>query len=89
MHYRRMERIAKGFANHRRIEILEYLFDKPEASVGDIAWDMGLNIKTASEHIIRLANAGLVMKRSSGRAVRHMLSSRGKNILTFLRKLDR
>jgi len=35
--YRALERIVKGFANHRRIEILYLLRREPELSVDDIS----------------------------------------------------
>ena len=35
--YRRLERIVKGFANHRRLEILELLQRTPELSVENIS----------------------------------------------------
>lgn len=78
----------RGFSNHRRIEIL-YLLDKhPELSVMDIAAKLKINIKTASEHIRRLAIAGLIMKRHDINSVRHKLTARGVAILKFLRTLE-
>ena len=86
--YWRLERIVKGFANHRRIEILELLKNQPELSVADISGRLRINFKTASEHIRRLAIAGLVLKRSDGANVRHKLTDRAKSILKFLRILE-
>lgn len=86
--YRQLERVVKGFANHRRIEILTLLDRTPELSVIEISERLKINFKTASDHIRRLAIAGLVMKRSEGSSVRHALTSPGKNILKFLRTLE-
>ena len=86
--YRYLEKIVKGFSNHRRIQILELLNKEPELSVLDISEKLKVNFKTVSEHIRRLAIPGLVMKRSSGAYVRHRLTERGKNILKFLRTLE-
>lgn len=61
---------------------------RPELSLIEIADALNINFKTASEHIRRLTHAGLVMKRNEGRKVRHALSPRGRNILTFLRTLE-
>lgn len=83
-----LERIVKGFANHRRIEILELLARKPEMSVAEIADKTGSNFKTVSEHIRKMAVAGLLMKRSDGVNVRHKLTKRGESILIFLRMLE-
>ncbi len=86
--YKRLERIIKGFANHRRIQILELLKENPELSVFEISDSLNINFKTASEHIRRLAIAGLVMKRSSGLNVRHKLTDLGVAILKFLKTLE-
>jgi len=86
--YRELERIVKGFANHRRIEILELVGKEPELSVADIAEKLNINFKTASEHIRRLAIANLLMKRYQKSNVRHKLTNRGLSILKFLRILE-
>ena len=86
--YRELERITKGFSNHRRIEILELIKRKPELSVMDIAEELKINFKTGADHIRRLAIAGLVMKRHEGPAVCHKLTARGNSILMFLRTLE-
>lgn len=85
---RQLERIVKGFANHRRIEIMLLLERQPELSVSEIAEILKINFKTASEHIRRLAIAGLVMKRNEGNSVRHALTVVAKSILKFLRTLE-
>lgn len=87
-YFRDRERIVKGCANHRRIEIMELLNELPELSVIEISDELNINFKTASEHIRRIALAGLVMKRSAGNAVRHKLTTRGLSILKFLRTLE-
>ena len=86
--YRKMERIVRGFSNHRRIAILELLARRPELSVDEISEILSINYKTASEHIRRLAIAGLIMKRNQGASVRHKLTKIGGHILKFLRTLE-
>ncbi|MBI4276599.1 winged helix-turn-helix transcriptional regulator [Candidatus Uhrbacteria bacterium] len=86
--YHPLERLVRAFANHRRIEILELLDRTPEMSVDEIADELRINCKTASEHIRRLAIAGLVLKRSQGLYVRHKLTDLAKTILKFLRMLE-
>lgn len=85
---RYLEKIVKGFANHRRIQVLTLLERMPELSVLEISETLDVNFKTISEHIRRLAIAGLVMKRNEGNNVRHALSATGKSILKFLRTLE-
>lgn len=86
--YRQLERMVRGFSNHRRIEILELLEKSPELSVVEIAEKLNINLKTASEHTRRLAITGLALKRSAGNSVRHKLTPRAKSILKFLRTLE-
>jgi DNA-binding transcriptional ArsR family regulator len=88
MEWKKVARITKGFANERRLEILNLLKKRPELSVEEIAETLDANIKTVSEHTRRLVLAGLLMKRYEGRYVRHKVTSRGIHILTFLRILE-
>ncbi len=60
----------------------------PELSVQEISKKFDINFKTASSHLRRLIIAGLIMKRSQGKDIRHKISERGKNVLTFLRTLE-
>lgn len=87
MNYRQLERIVRGFSNHRRIQILDLLEKMPEMSVDEICTHLNINDRTGSEHLRRLAIAGLVMKRNEGHAVRHKLTPRGTSILKYLRTL--
>lgn len=68
--------------------MLELIDRKPELSVVEIADELKINMKTASEHIRRMAIAGLIMKRNAGNFVRHALTKEGKSILKFLRTLE-
>ena len=86
--YYDLERIVKGVANHRRIEILEILVKKSEMSVAEVADKLKLNFKTTSEHIKKMAISGLLMKRSDSKSIRHKLTKRGELILKFLRILE-
>jgi DNA-binding transcriptional ArsR family regulator len=85
----KLERVVKGFANHRRIQILELLAKSPELSLQEIADRLGIEMKTASEHVRRLAVAGLVMKRHEGREVRHALTGRASTVLSFLKTMEK
>lgn len=83
-----LQGIVRGFANHRRIQMLTLLDDQPELSLLEVAAQLRINLKTASEHLRRLAVSGLVMKRAAGTAVRHKLTPRGGSVLKFLRTLE-
>jgi DNA-binding transcriptional ArsR family regulator len=86
--YRKVERIIKGFANHRRIQILDLLHKEPELSVDDISEKLHMGYENTSDHIRKLAITGLVLKRYESTTVRHKLTSRAKNILVFCKKLE-
>ena len=86
--HRELERIIKGFANHRRLQILELLDKIPEMSVQEISEKVKSDIKNISAHVNKMAIAGLVMKRSEGNMVRHKLTARGKSILQFVRIIE-
>ena len=77
----------KGVANHRRVEILVLLKDRPERSVSGIAEILKIDFRTASDHIRRMEHAGLVMKRSDGVSVRHALTKLGDRVLEFLNSI--
>ena len=80
---RQLERVIKGFANRRRIQILVLVKKRPELSVAEISDELNLNYENASDHIRKLAIAGLVLKRYQGTEVRHRLTERGEAALSF------
>ena len=86
---KKLERIIKGFANSRRMAILAVVSKQPGISLVKITDVLKINIKTASEHVRRLALAGLLVKRPEGNVVRHTLTPVGRGILKFLKLLDR
>ncbi len=86
--FKKLERVVRGFSNHRRIEIMELLYREPELSVIDVSNRLKINFKTAAHHIRRLTIAGLVMKRNEGASVRHRLTPQAISILKFLRTLE-
>lgn len=85
--YAQLERIIKGFANKRRLQILDLLKKEPELSVEDIAEKINMGYENTSDHIRKLAIAGLVMKRNLGNRVLHKLTPRAESILVFCKKL--
>ncbi|HAE36316.1 MAG: hypothetical protein UR85_C0006G0018 [Candidatus Nomurabacteria bacterium GW2011_GWF2_35_66] len=85
---RELERIVKGFANHRRIEILFLLDKNPDLSVLAISDRLKSDFKNISAHISKMYIAGLLVKRSMGNTVCHKLTKRGKSILQFVRIIE-
>ncbi len=86
--YKELERILKGVASHRRMQIIDLLDKQAELSVFDIAEHVSIDFRTASEHLRKLSMAGLVMKRHDGASVRHALTKRGHDVLKFCRTLE-
>lgn len=80
-----LERHCKGIANHRRIDILFLVAKHKGITVDEIVERLKCNLKTISEHIRRLAHAGLVNKKHQGRFVGHTLSPYGKIFFRFLK----
>jgi len=83
-----LEKLVKGFSNHRRIQMMELLDEKPGLSVLEIADELHVNFKTVSEHLRRLTIPGLILKKNVASSVCHNLSVTGKVILKFLRTLE-
>ena len=86
--YRTVERIVKGFDNHRRLHILDMLALEPELTVEEIAQRLKMGYQNTSDHIRKMAIAGLVAKRSDGPYVRHKLTPKAEIILAFCKKLE-
>ena len=88
INFRQLERIVRGFASHRRLQILDLLKREPELSVEEITEKLKIGYNNTSDHVRKLAIAGLVMKRNEGSAVRHKLTPRGEAILVFCKRLE-
>ncbi len=84
----KLEKIIKGAANHYRIDTLSLLNQRSDLSLLDISKLVGMNFKTASEHIKKMYNAGLVSKKYKNREIQHNLTNLGKRVLIFLRMLE-
>ena len=83
-----LEKIIKGASNHRRIEIIDVLDKLPQQTAMQLSERLNVNYKTLSEHLRRLAHAGLVEKNYRGAEVQHTLTDLGETILKFLRILE-
>ena len=81
---RQAERILKGAANHRRIQILLLIKEKRCLSLFAIQDLTAASRQAVCEHTRRLALAGLIRKRYRGREVHHTLAPLGHRVLSFL-----
>jgi len=82
---KQLERYFKGAANHRRIDILLTVEKNNGITVGEIAGELGANLKTISQHTRSLVQAGLLNKKYRGQEVMHSLSPYGKSFLRFMK----
>ena len=85
---RELERIVKGFANHRRLQILQLLSKEPELSVIEVSEKVKSDFKNISSHINKMTISGLLMKPNDFHSVRHKLTKRGIQVLKFVRTLE-
>ena len=85
--YRGLERVIKGFANYRRLQMLFLISEKPNLSIDEIAARMKLGYMNTSDHLRRMLLAGLLIKKNEGVTAHYQLSQRGIDILVFCKKL--
>lgn len=81
-------KVLKGAANHWRVQILALLGKNPALTLEQVAEQLKIDFRVASEHLRRMLAGGLIFKKYLGRYVQHSLTKRGKDILTFIRKLE-
>jgi predicted transcriptional regulator len=87
INYKYLERIMKGGANHRRLQILFLLDKNPGLSVELVSSNLGVIFVTIASHLQKLHSSGLVSKQYVGRTVVHYVTKRGKDIMTLCRML--
>jgi len=78
-------RMTASLGNHRRIEIIRLLRKQPLQCVDEIAAACKIDKSTASEHLRRLHEGGMIGKKYRGRRV---LLSVTKRATTMLRTID-
>ena len=71
--YEQFARMGKGFANPKRLELLD-LLSQGERSVEALAAVAGLGLSTASMHLQSLKDAGLVASRREGTFIYYRLA---------------
>ena len=77
------EKILKGSANHRRLEILLILKKKSGLSTDDIVQELKCNYQTGAVHVQKLVRSGLVLSYRNGLSVGHKLSELGNRIISL------
>ena len=82
------ERIFKGLANHRRLQILRILKSRGPISLDKVAEICGIQAPTACEHARKLRLAGLVFRRRLRRCIHLELTERGQFALDWAPRLE-
>jgi len=82
------ERIFKGLANHRRLQILRILQNRGPVSLDKVAEICGIQAPTACEHARKLRLAGLVFRRRLRRCIHLELTERGEFALYWAPRLE-
>ena len=81
---KQMERHFKGIANHRRIQIILLVRDKPSISLDKITEVLDANYKTMGGHISRLISSGLISRGQSGERAQYNITPYGKTFCNFI-----
>ncbi|MEP9390571.1 metalloregulator ArsR/SmtB family transcription factor [Mesorhizobium sp. KR9-304] len=84
--YGQFARIGKAIANPSRIEFLE-LLAQSDRTVDSLAKETGLSLANASQHLISLREAGLVLSRKAGPSVYYRLADQSVFELTRAMRL--
>ena len=82
------ERIFKGLAKHRRLQILRILKNRGPVSLDKVAEICGIQAPTACEHARKLRLAGLVFRRRLRRCIHLELTERGEFALDWAPRLE-
>jgi DNA-binding transcriptional ArsR family regulator len=77
--------MTASMGNHRRIEIIRLLRKQPLQCVDQIAGACKIDKSTASEHLRRLHEGGMIAKKYKGRRV---LLTATKRAASMLRTID-
>ena len=85
---REVERVLKALANLRRLEIVRYLSQAKEATVGEIAEKIDLSFKATSKHLQVLYAVDVVAKKQKDLEMMYRLASKRhpliKTVLSIL-----
>ena len=83
-----LERIFKGLANGRRLQILRLLKVRGSVSLEQVARHCGVEAPTACEHARKLRMAGLVYRKRLRHSIGLELTERGQLALSLAPRLE-
>jgi len=76
-----LEKNFKALANKRRLEILKFLKRRGEASVGEIAEEIKLSLKSTSRHIQILAGLNIIDKEQRSLSAYYRISKEQNSVV--------
>ena len=79
--------VVKGGANRHRLRIMLSLIENPDQSVTDLADELKINFRTASEHTRKLSQAGLISKKYQSSFMTHHITPLGRKFIKTLSDL--
>jgi len=80
----KIESFTKAVGHRTRLEILLFLFAKPESSLEEIREHINSTQQNTSNHINKMLYGGVVMKKQKGNFVLHKLTEKGKKFVKFI-----
>ena len=81
---RRLEKILKALANKRRLVILRFLKKNKNASVGEIAEEIGISFKSTSKHLTVLSAVDVVEKEQKSLTMFYYISDNQHQIVRLI-----
>ncbi len=87
--YTRLEIFCNAISSRRRIEILNIIYEEKNISLEKIAELLPTSKQNASLHTYKLLHQGLIAKRKNGLITEHIITQRGKKVLSFIKSIDK
>lgn len=85
---KKQTKILKALSNEKRLEILKILENKKDLSVTEISDEIGVHFKSASKHLQKLAEAGLIIQERDGVFIRHGIKRGVDKLLSIIKQLE-
>ena len=79
-----LERVLKALANRRRLAIVKLLKRQGEATVGDIAEEVGLSFRATSRHLSVLYGADVLDKEQRGPQIFYRLAKQINPVVKYI-----
>ena len=84
-----LTKFFKALANERRLKILYLLTKKGKGTVSSISRNLDLSIRSISKHLLKLEDAGLVVRKQTSKWVYYSLNDNPKEDVKYLLKILR